>query len=183
MAMTFALVAMLMAEAAPPTAPGALARRTAIYGCTSQAREAGVDACRRAIAGGLDDEHAAVAYSVLAVDLAELERWDEATEACRQLVRLRPQSAIAWWRLGDALLFGLGQPKEAENALRTAVTLDPAQPDNHASLAAALNAQGRHAEAVAEMEEARRLDPRLFDTRPASHEVYRAALRGETWPQ
>jgi tetratricopeptide (TPR) repeat protein len=185
-ALTAALVATVLAQAgtpAPTREPGPLAVRAAMVACTGQVREVGVDACRRAIALGLDDEHAAIAYSVLATDLADLERWDEAAEACRQLVRLRPTSAVARWRLGDALLFGLGQAQEAEAVLREAVRLDPSRADSHASLAAALNALGRHGESVAEMEEARRLEPRLFDTRPASHEVYRAALAGKRWPE
>ena len=182
-AATLAIVS-LLADGAPAAQAGTdpLVLRLAMSECTSRVREEGVAACRRALALGPAPERASTAYSMLSLHLAVLERWDEAVVAYREVVRLRPEDAEARWRLGDALFFGLGQADEAESVLREAAALDASSSDIHASLAAVLNAQGRHEEAVAEMEEARRLDPRLFDTRPASHEVYRAAREGRRWP-
>jgi len=51
-----------------------------------------------------------------------------------------------------------------------------------ATLAVALFALGRFAEARGAFDEAVRLDPSYFEGRPAVRQVYEAAQRGESWP-
>lgn len=159
---------------------GAEARRQA-YLCSSLQKEPAIAACRRALELGLSRERAATAYLLLALNLSELNRWPEAVDAYRARVRLLPQDAEAHWRLGDALLFGLSEPKEALIPLREAVRLKPDLAAAHGSLGVALAASGDYAQAVASFDEAARLDPAYFTNRPATRQVYEAARKGERW--
>jgi tetratricopeptide (TPR) repeat protein len=162
------------------SADSAEARRQ-MYLCSSLQKEPAIVACRRAIALGLSRDRAATAYLLLALNLSTLNRWPEAVDAYRERVRLLPQDAEAHWRLGDALLFGLSEPKEALIPLREAVRLKPDLAGAHGSLAVALASSGAYVEAVAAFDEAVRLDPQYFTNRPAAKQVYEAARKGERW--
>jgi tetratricopeptide (TPR) repeat protein len=101
--------------------------------------------------------------------------------AYREAVRLAPQDATARWRLGDALLYGLGKPDAACASLREAVRLDSRLAGAHLSLGVALNAAGAHAEAVSAFDEALRLDPRIFENHPVARAALEASRRGRRW--
>jgi tetratricopeptide (TPR) repeat protein len=159
---------------------GVEARRQA-YLCSSLQKDPAITACRRALELGLSRERAATAYLSLALNLSELNRWPEVVDAYRGRVRLRPEDAEAHWRLGDALLFGLSEPKEALIPLREAVRLKPDLVGAHGSLGVALASSGEYAQAVASLDEAVRLDPAYFTNRPAARQVYEAARKGERW--
>jgi tetratricopeptide (TPR) repeat protein len=177
-------VALLCLGAVPASMAGSVdgieARRQA-YLCSSLQKEPAIAACRRALELGLSRDRAATAYLLLALNLSTLNRWPEAVDAYRERVRLLPQDAEAHWRLGDALLFGLSEPKEALAPLREAVRLKPDLAGAHGSLGVALATSGDYAQAVASFEEAVRLDPAYFTNRPAAKQVYEAARKGERW--
>jgi tetratricopeptide (TPR) repeat protein len=164
----------------PGSVDGVEARRQA-YLCSSLQKEPAIAACRRGLELGLSHERAATAYLLLGLNLSVLNRWPEAVDAYRGRVKLLPQDAEAHWRLGDALLFGLSQPKDALVPLREAVRLKPDLAGAHGSLAVALASSGAYPEAVAAFEDAVRLDPQYFTNRPAGKQVYEAARKGERW--
>jgi len=175
------LIAWSAAATEPTPAPESVEARREAYLCTSQAREAAIPACRRALVLGLRRDRATTVNLVLGLHLAALQRWDEVVAVYREAVRLSPHNAVAHWRLGDALLYGLGRPAEALAPLREATRLDPDLAGAYVSLGVAQNALGDHAEAVASFDEALRLEPRILATRPAAREVLKASRRGERW--
>jgi len=166
-----------------PEAFGAdsLEARQQAHLCASLQKEPAIAACRRALELGLSRERAAAAYLLLALNFSTLNRWPEVVDAYRERLRLLPQDAETHWRLGDALLFGLSQPKEALIPLQEAVRLKPDLPGAHGSLGVALASSGAYVEAVAAFDEAVRLDPQYFANRPAAQQVYEAARKGERW--
>jgi tetratricopeptide (TPR) repeat protein len=129
-----------------------------------QQDEASAAACRKALELGLAPERAALAQDVL------------------ELTRLRPDDFGAPLRLGSALLHGVGRPAEAVEPLRHAAWLAPANARVHAELALALHQLGDLAPALAEYEEALRLDPSYLEGRPGARLAFEAAQRGERWP-
>lgn len=160
-----------------------LAAREQFRLCMTETDEAGtMPACRKALELGLGRLRAALAQDVLAQRLGALDRWEEAVETLRELVRLRPEDAEAHVRLGSALLHGLDRPAEAVEPLRHACFLAPAEARSHGELAIALNRLAAHVDAVAEFEEALRLDARYLDERPASRQAYKASRNGKRWP-
>jgi tetratricopeptide (TPR) repeat protein len=162
---------------------GAPAPYEAFYSCMSLRKEKGVAACRAALQLTLGKERRAVAQQVLAWHLANLARWDEAVDAYRELVRLRPDNAEAHLRLGEALLFGVGKAGEALPALEDAARIDARNARVFGSQGFALAALDRFRESVAAFEHAERLDPGFWIGRPSARAVYEAARRGERWPQ
>jgi tetratricopeptide (TPR) repeat protein len=175
------LTAWSAAATKPTPASESVEARREAYLCTSQSREVAIPACRRALALGLRRDRATTVNLVLGLHLAALQRWDEVVKVYREAVRLSPHDAIARWRLGDALLYGLGRPTEARAPLREATRLDPSLAGAYVSLGVAQNAMGDHAEAVASFDEALRLEPRVLATRPVAREVLKASRRGERW--
>jgi len=173
------VVALLSAAGAPAEEPAAGEQARL---CEERSGEEGLAACRSAIALGLGPERAAVVRQLLALRLASLERWEELAAAYREAVRLDPNDAEANWRLGSTLLFALGKPEEALFPLLEAVRLATAEPQPRLALGAALNALGRHGEAVAAFEAALHLDPAVLDDHPGSRDVYESSQRGERWP-
>jgi Flp pilus assembly protein TadD len=119
---------------------------------------------------------------VLSARLVALDRWDEAVVALRELTRLRPDDAGPLLRLGSALLHGLDRPADAVDPLRHAGWLAPADARAHGELALALHQLGDIAQALAEYEEAQRLDPSYLEGRPGARLAFEAARRGERWP-
>ena len=174
---------MLWALAGAAPAVESLAAREQFRLCMSETDEAAsVQACHKALELGLGRQRAALVQEVLALRLGTLDRWQEAVQALRELVRLRPEDAEAHVRLGSALLHGLDQPAEAVGPLGHACFLAPDDARIHGELAFALSRLEQHAEALAEFEQALRLDPRYFDERPASRQAYDASGLGKRWP-
>jgi tetratricopeptide (TPR) repeat protein len=150
--------------------------------CERRDGEAGVEACRAALALGLHRERRAAIREVLASHLVDLERWSELAEHYREDVRLDPEAPEAWFRLGSVLLFALDERAEALAALEEAARLDPTDATTQSVLAIALHSLGRYQEASAAFDEALRLDPSVLEGRPAAQAVREAARRGVPWP-
>ena len=167
--------------AVPPRGETAAAREQARR-CERENLEEGVAACRAALALGIGPARRGPVREMLARHLVALERWDELAELFRENVRLDPESAAAWLRLGLTLLFALDEPAEATGALEETVRLAPADAPARLGLALALQAAGRTTEAAAAFGEALRLDPAVLHGRPAARAALEAARRGEPWP-
>jgi tetratricopeptide (TPR) repeat protein len=182
-ALPLPLLVLSLAGASTATAAGvdSLDARREVSMCSSLRKDAAITACRRALKLGLSPQRAATVQLLLALNLSGLNRWQEAADAYRERLRLRPDDAEAHWRLGDALLFGLSQPAEALVPLREAVRLKPDMAGAQGSLGIALAASGAYPEAVTALEEAVRIEPEYFTNRPAAKRVYEAARRGERW--
>lgn len=168
-------------EAAPPHGETAAAREQARL-CERENLEEGAAACREALRLGIGPARRGAVREMLTRHLVALERWDELAEVLREDVRLDPESAAAWQRLGLTLLFAVGDAAEATGALEEAVRLAPADAPARLGLALALQATGRATEAAAALEEALRLDPAVLTGRPAARAALEAARRGEPWP-
>jgi tetratricopeptide (TPR) repeat protein len=150
--------------------------------CERLSGEEAVAACRSALALGIGPARRGPVRELLARQLVALERWDEFAELFRDAVRQDPADAVAWQRLGAALLFALDAPAEALGALQEAVRLAPRDTAARVSLGLALAANGRPPEAAAALEEALRLDASALDGRPAARAVLEAARQGRAWP-
>jgi tetratricopeptide (TPR) repeat protein len=97
-------------------------------------------------------EHRVLGQALLLVGKPE-----EALQELQAAVYLSPDSALAHHYLGTAL-FELQAFDDAEKQFREAVRLEPSA-QNHYSLAACLMAAGHNEEALAELENASRIDP------------------------
>ena len=175
------LVVLVAAQAPVGAAETAEAREQARL-CERRSLAPGVEACRRALALGIGPPRRAAIREQLARQLVALEDWDGLAELYREGVRLEPQSAVAWQRLGLTLLFALAQPAEAVSSLEEAVKLAPQDAEARLGLAQALVAHGRTSEAVAAFDAALRLDPKALEGRPAAQAALEAARRGAAWP-
>jgi hypothetical protein len=102
-------------------------------------------------------EDGADAWDRWAGALAAEHRYAEAASAYAAAWRIQPDEGRAQ-NLGDCAMM-LGRPGDAEKAFRDAVALAPRNSDAHFSLAYALYDQKRLAEALAELDEALKLDP------------------------
>jgi tetratricopeptide (TPR) repeat protein len=181
--MLLALV-LLLSPVAPAAARGtdSLEAREQARLCGERSREAGVEACRKALELGLSKARAGRVARELALKLTGLGRWDEAVAAYRELAEREPGDADVRYRFAAALLHGQGQAEAAVTELREALTLAPADPRIWGELGAALSALGRPSESVSAFEEALKLDPQFLELRPAARLVFEAARKGERWP-
>ena len=150
--------------------------------CERLDEELGIAACRAALAAGIGPERRTGVRQILANHLVDLERWTELAEHYHEDVRLDPEDAEAWFRLGSTLLFALNQRAEALAALEEAARLDPGSGLTRSVLAIALHVLGRFEEATDAFDEAERLDPTVFERRPAASAMRAASRRGESWP-
>ena len=150
--------------------------------CVDLPKDAGIAACRAALAQGLSPRRAGVVRDVLASKLAALGRWEEVVAVYREGAHDPAPDAQVLLRLGSALVQGVGRPEEALPWLREAARLAPADPEPWGILGAALAALGRRAEAAAAFDEAVRRDPSWLDSHPASQAIAEAARKGEAWP-
>lgn len=150
--------------------------------CESATGEAAVTACQGALHLGLAPARAHAVRRLLGRRLAALARWPDVVALYREDGELRPLDAEAQLRLGEAVMFGMGDPRAAEPALRESLRIDPAQAKAHAALGLCLQAQGRWAEAVSELDAAATQDPTILDDRPAARAIYEAARGGSPWP-
>ena len=181
-AMSVILVATGLAAAPTPAAEETPQAREQARLCERLDEDAGLEACRAALELGLGPERRNAVREVLAKHLVDLERWSELADHYREDVRLEPEAAEAWVRLGSALLFALNEKAEALAALEEAARLDPFDASSWALLALARHALGRYQESVAAFDEALLLDATVLDGRPAAQAVRAAARRGEPWP-
>lgn len=158
----------LEGSAAAENAPEAVARvRRAVYLRDRFGRTRGIEALeelREAVA--IDPDYAA-AHAALAETLIgplaphpTPERVKEALAAATRALELDPLSAAAHRVLGDIRLYYDRDWDGAGDHLARAAELAPGSAPMHHALALWLSARGRHAEAVAEIELARVLDPR-----------------------
>jgi len=175
------LAAALLLPTAALAAETAAAREQARL-CERLSGEPAVAACRSALALGIGPARRGPVRELLGRQLVALERWDELAELFRDAVRQDPADAVAWQRLGAALLFTLDAPAEALGALQEAVRLAPRDAAARVTLGLALAANGRPPEAAAALEEALRLDASALDGRPAARAVLDAARQGRAWP-
>ena len=171
----------VLAQSQGPVRETAAAREQARL-CERLNLAAGAEACRQALALGIGPERRAALREQLARHLVALEDWDALADHFRESVRLEPQNAVGWQRLGLTLLFALHQVEEAVSALEEAVRLAPADAEARVGLAQALAAASRAGEAAAAFEAALRLDPRVLDGRPAARAAYAATRGGASWP-
>jgi tetratricopeptide (TPR) repeat protein len=86
----------------------------------------------------------------LGVVLARVGETGRAIQHLERLSKRRPRDGAVWHALGFAYL-AAERPRNAESALRRALSLAPATFEEHRDLAAALAAQGRDAESRAEL--------------------------------
>jgi len=170
---------LLLAAAAPVET--AAAREQARL-CEALVGAPSVAACRSAIALGIHEERAVFVRRILARRLASLERFAELVELYREDAARHPLDPSCHLRLGQALLFGLGQAEIAEPSLREAVRLEPAVAWAWAALGTSLQAQGKSSEARSAFEEALQLDEGVLEDRPGTRASYEAARDGTSWP-
>jgi cytochrome c-type biogenesis protein CcmH/NrfG len=181
--LTLALALGGVARAEPPaSARESAAAREQARLCERLNLAAGAEACRTALALGIGPERRAALRAQLARHLVALEDWDALADHFRDGVRLDPQNALSWQRLGLTLLFALQQAKDAVSAFEEAVRLAPADAEARLALAQGLAAAGRITESVAAFEAALRLDPTVLDGRPAARAALEAARAGSSWP-
>ena len=178
--MTLALVLLLSAAQTAP--PVEAEEAGAFRACLMLPPEQAVPLCREALAGERAAAQRVLLLRMLAAQLASLERWQEAVDAYARWVALDPEEPEAQRRYGEVLLVATGRAAEAAEALREAVRLAPGDARAHGWLGVALNALGRHAEAVRAFEDALGMDPTYFSSRPAARAVFEAAQRGVRWP-
>jgi len=178
-ALTLLLVA---AGAQEPSATDGLAARLKYRECVRAVRAEAVRHCRDALALGLGTRRAAAANELLARALIELERWEEAEAAYREVMRLRPEDPAGPFRVGMALFHGRNRAAEAEPLLRQAVEMKADEASYHIEWAIVLNALERHAESRSAFEKALELDPKCLAHRPAAQAIYEAARRDAVWP-
>jgi tetratricopeptide (TPR) repeat protein len=179
--MSTLLLALVVAARPTPVQETSAAREQARQ-CVSEPDAAGIDACRRALALGVDREHAMVLDGVLAAKLGELGRWDEAAAALEAWCDLAPTDAEPRRRLADVLLFGLGRPEAAVARLQEAVRLAPDDAAIWGALGVALAGAERYPEATEAFDAAERLDPAFFALRPGANAVAKAARARSAWP-
>lgn len=174
------LVLALLSVASRPV-EGPAAREQARL-CEERPGEEGLAACRHALALGLEPKRREAVRELLARRLVSLERWEELVQHLREGVALHPESAEVQRRLGSALLFAVDRPEEALAPLGEAARLAPDDAEARLLLGIALNALGRHREAVAAFDEALRLDPGALERRPAARAVLEASRKAARWP-
>ena len=168
-------------ESPPPPRETAAAREQARL-CERRNLEEGLAACRAALVFGIGPARRGAVRELLAKHLVALERWGELAEHLREDVHLRPKDPEVWQRLGFVLLFAMDAAPEALATLEEAARLAPTDATNRLGIALALQATGRPEEAEGAFEEALRLDPGVFEDRPAARAAFDAARRAERWP-
>jgi tetratricopeptide (TPR) repeat protein len=99
-----------------------------------------------------------MAYTNLGNLLWQQGRTQESIAACRQALRIKPDSVEASTNIGDAL-FHQGKLQEAVAQFREALRLDPNYAYAHNDLGLVLVQQGRPEEAIAQFREASRIKP------------------------
>ena len=128
----------------------------------------------------------------LAAMVGGLGRWDESIELAKKAIRLHPHAKVTFYHWLGRAYFMTGQYEEAIATLKKGLGNNPNYLPVHAFLAACYSSLGRHAEAAAEADEVRRINPKfnlesyaktmLFKNK-ADKERYMAALRKAGLPE
>jgi protein O-GlcNAc transferase len=121
-----------------------------------------------------DDE---VSARLLAGTYQVLGKLEDAVRAWRAVLRLNPAHDAGQLSLAIALET-LGRFEEAAKVRRDYAQLHPTQPSAHAALGVTLHKAGQFPEAVAELDEAVRLDKQFLAQHPLEQQVYAAARAG-----
>jgi tetratricopeptide (TPR) repeat protein len=121
-----------------------------------------LDACDEALRSERSVAIRAEAAYNKGVELARLERWDEARLAHEQALRLAPDDVDARYDLGVALA-ALDRPEDALHAFRQVLRRAPTDADAHYNVGRTLNSLRRHAEAAQAYREAVRIRPGYAD--------------------
>jgi adenylate cyclase len=131
-------------------------------------------------------------YVGLAAMVGGLGRWDESVELAKKALRLRPGAPAHYYHYLGRAYFMTGQYDEAIATLKKGLKNNPNYLPVHAFLAACYSSLGRHAEAAAEADEVRRINPKfnlesyaktLIYKNEADKERYIAALRKAGLPE
>ena len=88
-------------------------------------------------------------------------RADEGIATLEQSLKTEPDDSYAHFLLGSTLAMMPGHIDEAITHLKASVRLNPNEPQSHLTLGDALFAMGRKQEAIAQYQEALRLDPEM----------------------
>jgi tetratricopeptide (TPR) repeat protein len=99
-------------------------------------------------------------HANLAIDLAALDRNEEALAHAQEAVSLKPDYPVAHCALGNALA-KLGKPQEAIDQYKQALTLDPDFHEALCDLGTVLEMKGNSSEAIEYLQRALQLDPGL----------------------
>ncbi len=110
------------------------------------------------------------AWQVLASLYASQERWTELDDMLKRSEAAEPSHLAAWYQAARQLVVTKKEPVRAESYLRHYLSSDPeigaqSWAAAHWRLGQALELQGRKPEAVAEIESAVKLDPKLDDAK------------------
>lgn len=113
----------------------------------------------------------------------DVRREERVMRICSRAVEIDPQYARAWALLANAqsnlrYTFGL-QIDDGFAAAHAALSIDPNIAEAYISTARRLEEQGRHAEALAEIETALRLDPDSWDVNKEAARIFMARKRIE----
>jgi CHAT domain-containing protein/Flp pilus assembly protein TadD len=112
---------------------------------------------------GRDQAQKANVLNLLAMEYLFLGRWQEAVEAAKEAIVIRPDSAEAYGSLGFACL-NLGRFQEASGAFQQAIRLKPEWAAGYSGLGEVYNLQGRFEDAIGPFERAIQLDPSVPQT-------------------
>jgi len=174
-----AVLALLLTQVTPPLDP---AEAGPFRSCLGLGDDAAVPQCRQALESPLSPGRRRIVLRVLGQRLAALDRWDEAADVYGRWAELDPEEPEALRRYGEVLLV-VGRVDEAIRVLRESVLWGAADARAHGWLGVALNAAGRHPEAVRAFEDALAIDPTFFAARPGARSAFEASQRGERWPR
>jgi adenylate cyclase len=125
-------------------------------------------------------------YSALAAMVGGLGRWNESIELAKKSIRLHPFAPATFYHWLGRAYFMTGQYDEAIATLKKILQKNPNYLPAHAFLAACYSSSDRHAEAAAEANEVRRINPKfnlesyaktMLFKKKADKERYIAALR------
>jgi tetratricopeptide (TPR) repeat protein len=122
------------------------------------------------------------AYDNLGLCYEALGRFDEAVRSYEEAIRLNggQKTRSPWPSLNLGLLLSrLDRPDEAEVLFRESLACDSSFPQAHYRLGITLEKKGRATQAVAELEEAARLDPAYAEPQYALARLYRRGGDGE----
>ena len=100
-------------------------------------------------------------YIVIAGQVGCLGRWDESVQLAKKAIRLHPFAPATHYHFLGRAYFMTGQLDESITAFKKAVNVSPNYLPAHAFLAACYSSLDRHAEAAAEADEVRRINPKF----------------------
>jgi adenylate cyclase len=100
-------------------------------------------------------------YISMAGQVGCLGRWDESVQLAKKAIRLHPFAPVTYYHFLGRAYFMTGQLDESITTFKKALEVSPNYLPAHAFLAACYSSIDRHAEAAAEADEVRRIDPKF----------------------